>query len=206
MPRPAQLLRRGHAGRAGADDGHGLPGLPARRVGDHPPLVPGTVDDRVLDLFDRDSVALADLQHARRLARRRAQPAGELGEVVRRVQLADRILEAAVVDEVVPVGDQVAQRTAVVAEGHAAVHAARTLLAQLGLGARELELLVVVHAFGRIPLGDVTALDLQEAAELAHQRPVPRTASSVRCGVAPPFALAATASASSSASSRSTRL
>ena len=44
-------------------------------------------DDRDLDLLDRDGVALADLEHARGLARRRAEPAGELGEVVRAVEL-----------------------------------------------------------------------------------------------------------------------
>ena len=105
--------------------------------GHDPALVPRAVDDRVLDLLDRDRVALADLQHARGLARRRAQAAGELGEVVRRVQLADRVLPAVAVDEVVPVRDQVAQRAAVVAERHAAVHAARALVAQLRRRARD---------------------------------------------------------------------
>ena len=76
------------------------------------------------------------------LARRRAQAAGELGEVVRRVQLADRVLPAVAVDEVVPVGDQVAQRAAVVAERHAALHAARALRGQLLVGALDEELLV----------------------------------------------------------------
>ncbi len=80
--------------------------------------------------------------------------------------------EAVAVDEVVPVGDQVAQRAAVVAERHAAVHAARALLAQLLHGARQQELAVVVRALERIPLRDAVALDLQEAAELAHQAPV----------------------------------
>ena len=76
---------------------------------------------------------------------------------------------AVAVDEVVPVGDQVAERAAVVAERHAAVHAARALLAQLLVGRGEHELAVVVRALARVPLGDAVALDLQEAAELAHQ-------------------------------------
>ena len=86
--------------------------------------------------------------------------------------------EAVAVDEVVPVGDQVAERAAVVAEGHAAVHAAGALLAQLRHRPREQELAVVVRALARVPLGDAVALDLQEAAELAHQAPVSPTASS----------------------------
>jgi hypothetical protein len=128
------------------------------------------VDDRVLDLLDRDRVALADLEHAGGLAGRRAQPPGELGEVVRRVQLADRVLPAAVVDEVVPVRDQVAQRAAVVAEGDAALHAARALRRQLLVGARDEELLVGLpaHAFGRVLVGNAGTLDLQEGPELTH--------------------------------------
>ncbi len=195
VPGAAQLLRRGHAGRARADDGDRLPrfALGVRRLRRHPALVPGAVDDRVLDLFDRHGVALADLEHARRLARRRAQAAGELGEVVRRVQLGDRVVEAVAVDEVVPVRDQVAERTAVVAERHAAVHAPRALLAQLLHGALQQELAVVVRALGRVPLGDAVALDLQEAAELAHQAPVSPTASSGRCAGSAPLAAAARA-------------
>ncbi len=196
----------------GADDRHRLAGfaLAARGLRGDPALLPGAVDDRVLDLFDRDRVALADLEHARRLARRRAQTPGELGEVVGGVQLRDRVGEAIAVDEVVPVGDQVPERTAVVAERHAAVHAAGALLAQLLDRALQQELVEVVGALDRVPLGDAVALDLQEAAELAHQAPVSPTASSGRsasgsAGEAP-FAEAPAASASSSASSRSTRL
>ena len=141
--------------------------------GHDPALIPGAIDDRELDLFDRDGVVLADLQHARRLARRGAQTAGQLGEVVRRVQMRDRILPAVAVDEVVPVGDQVAERAAVVAEGHAAVHAARALLAQLLGRAGDEELAIVVRALVGVPVGNPVALDLQEPAELAHQTAVP---------------------------------
>ena len=63
-------------------------------------------------------------------ARRRAEPAGELGEVVGRVQPIDRRLPAVAVDEVVPVGNQVAERAALMAERDAAVHAARALIAR----------------------------------------------------------------------------
>ena len=96
--------------------------------GRDPALVPGPVDDLDLDLLDRDRV-LVDAEHARGLARRRAQPAGELGEVVGGVQPLDRVVPVVAVDEVVPVGDQVAERAAVVAERDAAVHAAAGLLA-----------------------------------------------------------------------------
>ena len=83
-----------------------------------------------LDLLDGHRVGV-DAQHAGRLARRRAQPAGELGEVVRRVQPLDGLLPVVAPDQVVPLRDQVAQRAALVAERDAAVHAAAGLLLQL---------------------------------------------------------------------------
>src|SRR5207247_8311320 len=102
-----------------------------RRLGDDPALLPRTIDDRQLDLLDRDCVALLDLEHARRLARSGAETAGELREVVRAVQLVDRLAEPVAVDEVVPVRDQVSERAAVVAERNAALHAAGALVLEL---------------------------------------------------------------------------
>ncbi len=54
------------------------------------------------------------------------------------------------------------------AERHAALHAARALLAQLDERQRLHELAVVVHALGRRALGRLRALQLQKGAELAH--------------------------------------
>ena len=129
---PGELLGRGQPGRAGPDDRHPPPGLRLEGgTGCHPALVPGPVDDRHLDLLDRHRVGV-DAEHARRLARRRAQPPGELGEVVGGVQALDGGLPLVPVDEVVPVGDEVAERAAVVAERDAAVHAPAGLGAAAG--------------------------------------------------------------------------
>ena len=141
----------------------------ARRLRLDPALVPRTVDDRLLDLLDRDGVALADLEHAGGFAGRRAEAARELGEVVRRVELLDRRRPALAVDEVVPVGDEVPERAAVVTEGDAAFHAARALRAQLVVGERREELAVVARALGGIAIAGPVTLDLEEGAELAHQ-------------------------------------
>ena len=119
--------------RAGAHDGHRAAGAAVGRVWHHPALGEGALDDGQLDLLDGDRVVV-DRQHARRLARRRADQAGELGEVVGGVQLLDRVAPLVAVDEVVPVRDEVAQRATLVAERHPAVHAPRALAAQLGLG------------------------------------------------------------------------
>jgi hypothetical protein len=162
-----ELRRDRHSGRAGADDGD-RPARAARGwLGLHPALRPGALDDSQLDLLDRDGVVI-DVQHARRLARSRADQPGELGEVVRRVQLLDGLLPVAAIDEVVPVRDQVAQRAALVAEGHATLHAAPALALELLLGLRVVVLLVVAHPLARVALVEAHAVDLDEAAELSH--------------------------------------
>ena len=73
-------------------------------------------------------------EHAGRLARGRAERAGELREVVRGVQALDGLAPVVAPHQVVPLGDQVPERAALVAERDAAVHAAPGLLAQLSSG------------------------------------------------------------------------
>src|SRR3954462_9266130 len=84
------------------------------------------------------------------------------------MQLADRVLPAVAEHEVVPVRDQVAQRAPVVAERHAALHAACALLLELGHALGNEELPQVLHALARGAVGDVAALDPGEPPELAH--------------------------------------
>ena len=96
------------------------------------------------------------------------EAAGELGEVVRAVQLLDRLVPAVAVDEVVPVRDQVAERAAAVAEGHAALHAARALLAQLAQRQRADELAQVADALARVALRRLLPADLDERPDPPH--------------------------------------
>ena len=128
----------------GTDHRHPLAGPHRRWLGHDPALVPRPVDDRHLDLLDRHRIGV-DAEHAGGLARRRAQAAGELGEVVRRVQALHRIAPMVAVDEVVPVGDEVAEWAAVVAERDAAVHAATGLVFELLAAERLVHLLPVAQ-------------------------------------------------------------
>jgi hypothetical protein len=109
-------------------------------------VFPAGVDDLVLDRLDADRIVV-DAQRAGGLARRRADAAGEFREVVGRMQVLERLAVVAVIDQVVPVRDDVVDRAAVVAERDAAIHAARAL--HLGLGrSGEREFLVVLQARG----------------------------------------------------------
>ena len=156
-----------------------LPVRFARRLGDDPALLEALVDDRALDALDRHR-RLVDAEHARPFARRRADAAGELGEVVGLVQPVERLAPEAAIDEVVPLGDQVVDRAARrpcrdqrarVAERNAAVHAARALLLQRRLGQVLVELVPVARraACGsRAHGGSSVRSILHEAGRLAH--------------------------------------
>jgi hypothetical protein len=94
----------------------------------NPALFPAALDNGALDELDGNG-RLIDTQNAGSLARRGADAPRELRKVVGGVKAANGGLPAAVVDQVVPVGNEVVDRAAGVAEGDAAIHAARALLA-----------------------------------------------------------------------------
>src|SRR5579862_5504015 len=163
----AELLRARHPGGTGADDRDALATPPARRRRCDETRVPRVVDDVLLDVLDRDRVVV-DVEDARLLARGGADAAGELGEVVRRVQPIDRLAPAPAVHEVVPVGDDVPERAALVTEGDATIHAARALALQHLVGRALLELAPVLQAVGDRLLVDLLALELEEPGDLTH--------------------------------------
>ena len=159
-----QLLGRRQAGRPGAHDGHRLPG------GDDA-VVPGAIDDAHLDLLDRHG-GLVDAQHAGGLARRRAEPAGELREVVRRVQPVDGLAPLALPREVVPLRNEVSEGTTAVAEGDTAIHTAAGLALQLGGGLLLVDLLPVLDADRHgATTGQLALPVLQEPLWVSHERP-----------------------------------
>ena len=127
---PAAGRRRGRRGRSRPPPRAGRSGS-AGTCGSIQPSRPAAVDDLALDGLDGHRVVV-DVERAGRLAGRRADAAGELREVVGGVQGLQRRAPLVAVDQVVPVGDQVVDRAALVTERDAAVHAARGLALQLG--------------------------------------------------------------------------
>ena len=167
MTRAVQLLGRREPGRAGTDDRHLFPRADQRRPGHHPAFGEPFVDDRHFDRLDGDGIVV-DAQHARPFARRRAQPSGELGEIVRRVQPFEGGLPVVAIDEIVPVGNQVAQRASLMTERNAAVHASRALLLQLFLRVRKVDFLPVLQALGNRTRRRLLAMNFDEARRFTH--------------------------------------
>src|SRR6201999_1352059 len=187
-----ELLRAGEARGAGADHRNLLAGLCGGGLTLEPAVLPGAVDDGAFDGLDGDRVVV-DVQRAGRLARRGTDTAGELREIVGRVQVARGLFPVALIDEVVEVGDLVVDRAArrarrhrpgAVAIGNAAIHAARGLVARLFLRKRNDEFVVVLHALGDRRVLAVVALDFQKTRDLAHSNS-PALFSSLPSGMRP---------------------
>src|SRR6185295_5543222 len=173
-----ELRRAGEARGSGAHHRDLLPGPLGRRLGHDPAHLEALVDDRAFDVLDRDG-RLVDAQDARAFARRGADAAGELREVVRLVEPLQRVAPLVAVDQVVPLGDQVvdraarghpAEQRAGVAEGDAAVHAARSLRAEPLLLHVEVELLPVRRPLLGVAVDGKLPLELHESGWLAHIR------------------------------------
>src|SRR5690606_32594618 len=150
----------GQSGRPAADDGDVLPGALQRRRRVDPALLEAPVDDAALDRLDRDR-RFVDAQRARAFAGGRTDAPGELGKVVGLVQSIERLAPVVVIDQVVPLGDEVmdgaagrraGEDIAGVAEGNAAVHAPRALLLQDLQRDRLGELVPVADPLPRITL------------------------------------------------------
>ncbi len=98
--------------------------------------------------------------------------AGELREVVGGVQPLDGVAPAVPVDQVVPLGDQIAQRTPVVAERNSAVHAPGRLVLQRVVGEVLVDLVPVPQTQRDRPaLRGLAMGDLEEAARVSHWPP-----------------------------------
>ncbi|NYH17452.1 hypothetical protein GGD41_004680 [Paraburkholderia bryophila] len=121
----------------------------------------------MFDRLDADRVVV-DAERARRFARRRADAARELGEVVRRVQHFDRVLPVLMEHQVVEVRDDVVHRAAVVAERNAAVHATRALNLRFVVAQCGDEFLVVLHTRERSFVRLVATFELEKTGCLAH--------------------------------------
>src|SRR4249920_592488 len=93
------------------------------------------------------------------------------------MEIACRLVPVATINQVIPIRDLVVHRAAgrragdtigAVAIRHAAIHAARGLLADFLFGEREHELVPMLHAFGDRLIVAVLALDFQKPGDLTH--------------------------------------
>src|SRR5690606_12089550 len=101
---------------------------------------------------------------------RRTDAPRPFGKVVGGMEIADRALPVALVDEVVPVRDLVVDRATgrPMAIGHATIHAARRLLLHLLVRHRQRKLAKMPDAIGGRLVGMHLPVDFEKACYLAH--------------------------------------
>src|SRR6202041_3587427 len=105
------LLRPRQSCGTRANDGDLLARTLARRLRLNPAFRETTIDDLLFYKLDRYGIVI-DPEYTRRLARGRTDPSRELGKIVGRMKLPQRLVPAAPPHQIVPVGDQVIDRTA----------------------------------------------------------------------------------------------
>ena len=151
-----ELVGGGQARRAGAHHADLFAGPLGRTAALHVAAGEGVLNDAQLVVPDGDGAAV-DAADAGLLAGGGTDPAGELREVVGFQQAAQGVGAVAAHDHVVPLGDEVVERTAKglalvdhagLAEGDAAVHAAAALLGPHGVGEGNVEFLPVADPLG----------------------------------------------------------
>ena len=140
MPGAAELLSGRDPGRPASHYGDATSAQARGRERNYPTLGPGALDDRQLDLLDRDRVGV-DGEGAGRLAGRRADASGYFRQVVGCVEAQEGLVPVVMSDELVPLGNQVLYRAADrMAVGDTAIDAARGLLGEHLLGGQGGEL------------------------------------------------------------------
>ena len=105
--------------------------MPLRHHWNDAAVFPGLINDGNLNVLNRYRGAVKPFD-TRRLAWSGAQSTGELWKVVGGLQTAEGLAPFVSPNEVVPVRDEITQRTAGMAEGHTTVHAPARLVCNDG--------------------------------------------------------------------------
>src|SRR5579872_1225187 len=166
---------------SGAHNGNFFSATNSRRLGVDPAFAESTLDDIFLVLLDRDR-GLIDAQHAGGFAGRGTDASGEFGKVVGGVQLANRFLPTAAIDEIVPVGNQIVDRASCLAEGNPTIHTARALIAQSFLGKVDIDFEPIIHALYHRTARGMFSRVFKEAGGFTHAVPARVESARGRCG------------------------
>ncbi len=169
MTRPRKLLGGGQSGWPRAHDGDLLAGLVLGDLRLNPAHLPGFIHDGALDGLDGHRL-ISEVEGAGGFTRGRADATSEFRKVVGAVQDFDGFTPVAVIDEVIPVRNDIVHRTAIVAIGDAAIHAARALTSEFFLGKWNDEFLIIPYPVGNQSVASVLTRDFHETRGFAHAK------------------------------------
>ena len=175
------MVRCGQSRRAGAHHRHLLSSAHLGNMWDDEPSGIALLHDGQLVLLHRDWVTV-QATGTGRLAQGGAHPAGKLRKVVGLSQPFQGVVQVAVVYQVVPLRNQIVQRTAGIhprqlhpglAEGHAALHAPGPLPLPLLFWLHGMELIPVPDALQRRLRRIAPARIVQKSCGFSHYRSPP---------------------------------
>ena len=169
----SELLSHSQSSRTRTDDRNTLTSFHTGHLRNNPTFIPRAINDFDFDLLNGHWVG-ANAHNTGRFARSRAQPTSEFREVVRGVQTLDRIFPVVAINEIVPVGNQVAKWATVVTERNTAVHAATSLAIEFVSIEWFVNLFPVAQAHRHRPMARALAFPFQESSCLTHEPPPSR--------------------------------
>jgi hypothetical protein len=166
----SELLGGGQTSRPRTDNGNTLPCFHAWTNGLDPPLFPGAFNNLVLNALNGNGIGI-DAKNARALTGGGAESTGKFWEVVGGMKPLDGIGPVTLVDHVIPFRDEVAKRAAFMAEGDAAVHAARPLILGGLLSEGLVDLLPVPESYRHRTTTGQVPFEIKESSWLTHGPP-----------------------------------
>ncbi len=143
-----QLLRAGQACRSRTNHGDFFACFLRGDLWGDPTFFPALVDDGVLNGFDTNSIVV-DVEGTGGFARGGTNSTCELRKVVGRMQNIQGAAPVLAVDQIIPIGNDVVNRAAVITKRNAAVHAARRLFAGLLVAQMQDKLFPVLESIRR---------------------------------------------------------
>ena len=167
MPHLVQQVGGSQSGRAAAYHSHALARAKGRNPGLNPALFKARFD-QVQFIVPVGHAVVGQITGL--FAQRRTHPPGKLREGGRLQKPFQRRPFLALIQKVVPFGNQVVQRTPEIglAEGHAAVHAPRRLAAADVFGLGRVQVVKILKPRLRVPVGVFRPFIFHETSRLAH--------------------------------------
>ena len=162
MTREVKLIRTGKPCRTRTNHCNLLACSPGRNLGGKPSFFPTPVDNRALDILDRDGRFYV-AEHTGSFAGSRADTSGEFREIIGFPQTLKCFLPAITIHEIIKLRDEIVNRATA---GHAgnkkprmavwspAIHTARTLLHHFLVRAMSMNFLPVLDALKRRAIGN----------------------------------------------------
>ena len=169
MPCTRQLLRRCQARRARTNHRHFFTCFLSSGLRHNPTILPSFFCNKSLDGLNTHRVAIY-IQSASRFARRRTNAPRKLRKIIGGMQCIQRLLIIAFVNQIIPIRNDVVNRTACCTKRRTAIHATRSLHCCLFICHWNDKFFVVFEALCHCAIFVFLTIKLHEACNFTHTK------------------------------------